>query len=134
MHPTIFDMANPFSNGVDKFKVAELGRHDELGNVLIPLRSEGTAGSKNDYGMLNFEFFERTYVDFITLLNVDDFSRVFVTQADGKVTVFGMKSAGRGGIRTVKIDLDDVVRMTVSFKSFAAVVSMDLCLNRLREG
>jgi len=134
MHPTIFDMENPTKNGVNLFKAAQLGKHDEFGNVLVAVRPEGSASdSDNDSGMLHFEFFQQTHVNFITLLNVNEFCRVIVTQANGKETIFTMDSAGRGGIRIVEIDLKDVFRMTVSFQSFAAIVSMDLCLNRLAD-
>lgn len=133
MHPMVFDMTNPGANGVGKYLAAELAGHDELGNVLVARRAKGVVGPVDDFGMLHFEFFDQTYVNFITLLNVDDNCRVSVTQGDGNVSVFDMKSAGRGGLRNVKIDLEDVFRITVSFKNFAAVVSMDLCLNRLHD-
>lgn len=134
MHPKVFDMANPDSNGVDPFKAAELGGHDELGNVLVPLRPEGVLGREDDFGMLNFDFFEETHVNSITLLNVNDnFSRIFVTQADGNVSIIRMQAAGRHALQTVNIDLDDVILLTVSFKSFAAVVNLDLCVKRLHQ-
>ena len=133
MYPMVFDMRNRNANGVSKYKATQLGGHDELGNVLVALRPKGMVSPENDFGMLNFEFFEETHVSFITLLNADSLCRVFVTQGDGGLTVFDVESAGRGGLRNVDIDLDDVLRMTVSFKNFAAVVSLDLCLNRVQD-
>jgi hypothetical protein len=130
MHPVVFDMDNPFANGVDRRRAAMLGSHNELGNVLIPLRAQGLAGAADDYGMLNFDFYQSTDVNYITLLNVDDLSKVFVTQADGTFTLFDVESAGPGGIQTVSIGLTKVVRLTVSFKTFAAVISLDLCIVR----
>ncbi len=133
MYPIVFDMANPNSNGVDSRKASMLGNHDELGNVLLPLRAQGAAGPTDDYGMLNFEFYEKTFVNYVTLLNVDNISKVFVTQADGAFSLFGVESAGAGGIQTVNVGLENVVRLTVSFKTFAALVSMDLCIVHTHE-
>lgn len=130
MHPVVFDMENPAGNGVDRRRASMLGTHNELGNVLIPLRAQGLAGAVDDYGMLNFDFYQNTDVNYITLLNVDDLSKVFVTQADGTFTLFAVESAGAGGIQTVNIGLKKVVRLTVSFKTFAAVISLDLCIVR----
>lgn len=134
MYPIVFDMANPDTNGVDSKRASLLGSHDELGNVLLPLRPHGAAGVvADDYGMLNFDFYEKTFVNYVTLLNVDNISKIFVTQADGNFSFWGMESAGAGGIQTVDIGLDNVIRLTVSFKTFAAVVSMDLCIVKAQQ-
>lgn len=134
MHPVVFDMDNPTANGVDRRRASMLGTHNELGNVLVPLRAQGLAGGVDDYGMLNFDFYQSTVVNYITLLNVDDLSKVFVTQADGTFSLFEVESAGPGGIQTVYIGLEKVVRLTVSFKTFAAVISLDLCIVRPSTG
>lgn len=132
MHPVIFDMTSPDTNGLNHYKASMLGKHEELGNVLVPLRQDEVTGPDNDYGMLNFDFYEKTLVNYITLLNVDDFSKLFVRQADGSVSIYGMDSVGRGGVQSVEIGLENVVRLSVSFKTFAAVVSMDLCIIRMK--
>jgi hypothetical protein len=133
MHPMVFDMANPHSNGVSSENASMLGGHVELGNVLVPLRGAGVVGSADDYGILNFEFHEQTFVNYITLLNVDNFSKIFVTQASGAVSIYGMDSAGLGGVQTVELGLENVIRLSVSFKTFAAIVSMDLCIIRIHD-
>lgn len=133
MNPIVFDMEDPDSNGVDSTKASMLGKHKELGNVLVPLRREGLVGPEDDFGILNFDFFEKTTVNYITILNADNFSRIFVTQADGSVSIHGMASAGLGGVQTVELGLENVLRLSVSFKTFAAVVSMDLCIMRIHD-
>ena len=133
MYPVIFDMENPASNGVESNKAAMLGRHHELGNVLVPLRVAGATGPEDDYGQLTFEFYEKTSVNYITLLNPDDLCKVSITQANGTVSTFPVESAGPGGVQTVDLGLANVIRLTVAFTTFAAVVSLDLCIVRNQE-
>lgn len=128
MYPIIFDTTSPDSNGVEHEKAAQLSLHDELGNVLVPLRLKGVDGPANDYGILNFDFYKKTTVNYITLLNVDDLSKIFVTQGDGTRSIYALESVGQGGVQTMELGLENVVKLTIVFKTFAAVVSMDLCL------
>lgn len=134
MHPVVFDIDHPDANGIRGHRTSALGRHDGMGNVLLPLRREGSVGaSEDDFGVLNFEFYEKTYVNYITLLNVDNFAKIFVTQADGSISVLATEAAGPGGVQAVKIGRENVLRLSVTFKTFAAVVDMDLCLNRIHK-
>ena len=130
MHPIIFDMASPNSNGVDPYKASLLGSHDELGNVLVPLRQAGVNGPPDDYGILNFDFYYKTLLNYVSVLNADSSSNLTVTQANGTVSVYGMQSAGSGAVQMLQLDMENVVRLSVSFKTFAAVVSLDMCIVR----
>lgn len=139
-HPFILDSEtyledSPSEGSAFTDYLKQLGLRENVGNVLVPMHREGMVQSmaEGDYGSLHFDFYEKTFLKDITIANANDLSRLFVTQTNGQRTIFQLSSEGFGGIQTLELNMENVVKVSMVPKTFAAVVNMDICVVRYND-
>lgn len=149
VHAMIFDSSQPLENNLDGSEVLHLGTPNEsclgpgvgsggevgragencrsLQNLLLPVKKSGSEFQPG--GMIMFEFNRGIVLYSVTLLNIDgERSQLHVLQGDGTNSIIKADPAGKNGLTTTRLDIENVARVTFSLEMMGAVASLDLCI------